>query len=120
MLLMIRQLLGDLPVRQFIGEYFLRQPFSLPGGASSLAHLGNWQVVETILAQPEADVLVVKEGRRWEGAQKPSPDEAARLLDEGYTVLVRHAERRHTEIAELAAGFARDFTAAVDVHLYCT
>ncbi|HWB10132.1 MAG TPA: cupin domain-containing protein [Pirellulales bacterium] len=117
---MIRQLLGDLPVRQFIGEYFLRQPFSLPGGASSLAHLGNWQVVETILAQPEADVLVVKEGRRWEGAQKPSPDEAARLLDEGYTVLVRHAERRHTEIAELAAGFARDFTAAVDVHLYCT
>lgn len=123
---MIRHLLGDVPLRQFIDEYFLRQPFSLPGGASALAHLGNWQVVETILGQPHADVLVVKEGRRWEGnqnknqPQNPSPDEARRLFDEGYTVLVRHAERCHPEIAEMAAGFARDFTATVDVHLYCT
>jgi 50S ribosomal protein L16 3-hydroxylase len=117
---MIRHLLGDVPVRQFIDEYFLRQPFSLPGGALPLARLGDWRVVETILARPDADVLVVKEGRRWEGAQHPSPHEARRLFDEGYTVLVRHAERCHAEIAELAGGFARDFTAAVDVHLYCT
>jgi ribosomal protein L16 Arg81 hydroxylase len=117
---MIQQLLGDVSAQQFIEDFFLRQPFSLPGGALALAHLGNWEVVETILAQPGADVLVVKEGRRREGAQSPSPEEARRLFEEGYTVLVRHAERCHAEIADIAAGFARDFTAAVDVHLYCT
>src|SRR5215469_1710778 len=117
---MIRQLLGDVPLRQFVDESFLRQPFSLPGGAAPLASLGNWSVVETILTQPDADVLVVQEGRRWEGAQNPSADEARRLFDDGYTVLVRHAERCHAGIADLAAGFAQDFTAAVDVHLYCT
>ncbi|HQU43617.1 MAG TPA: cupin domain-containing protein [Pirellulales bacterium] len=42
------------------------------------------------------------------------------MFDDGYTVLVRHAERGHAEIAELAAGFERDFRAAVDVHIYCT
>ncbi|HEV3339654.1 MAG TPA: cupin domain-containing protein, partial [Pirellulales bacterium] len=117
---MIRQLLGDIPVQRFIAESFLRQPFSLPGGAAALAHLGSWEVLETILAQPGADVLVVKEGRRWEGAQSPSPGEARRLFSDGHTVLVRHAERCHAQLAELAAGFARDFRAAVDVHLYCT
>lgn len=117
---MIKQLLGDFSLRRFIDEYFLRQPFSLPGGAASLSHLADWTAAQSILAQPDADVLVVKEGRRWEGNRTPAPEEARRLFDQGYTVLVRHAERCHPEIAELAAGFERDFAAAIDVHLYCT
>jgi 50S ribosomal protein L16 3-hydroxylase len=117
---MIKQLLGEFPLRQFIDDYYLRQPFSLPQGAAALAHLGNWSVVEAILTQPNADVLVVKEGRRWEGNSNPSPDQARRLFDEGYTVLVRHAERCHPQVAELAVGFERDFAAAIDVHIYCT
>lgn len=117
---MIEQLLGEFPLRQFIDEYYLRQPFSLPRGAAALAGLGAWPMVVAILSQPDADVLVVREGRRWEGDRNPSADEARRLFDEGYTVLVRHAERRHPQIAELAAGFARDFAADIDVHIYCT
>jgi 50S ribosomal protein L16 3-hydroxylase len=117
---MIEQLLGDYPLRQFIDEHFLRQPFSLPRAAASVAHLGTWPVVESILAQPDADVLLVKEGRRWEGNRNPSPDEARRLFDDGYTVLVRHAERCHAAIGQLATDFARDFLAVVDVHIYAT
>ncbi|HVX11329.1 MAG TPA: cupin domain-containing protein [Pirellulales bacterium] len=117
---MIEQLLGEFPLRRFIDEYYLRQPFSLPGGATSFKHLASWATLESILAHDEADVLVVKEGRRWEGTQKPTAAEARRLFDDGHTVLVRHAERCHSEIAELAGGFERDFRAAVDVHLYCT
>jgi ribosomal protein L16 Arg81 hydroxylase len=117
---MIKQLLGDFPLRQFIEDYFLRQPFSKPQGAASLTRLGDWAVVESIVAQPAIDVLVVKEGRRWEGNRTPSPEEARRLFDDGHTVLVRHAERCHSEIADLAASFEQDFRAAIDVHLYCT
>lgn len=117
---MIERLLGEFPLRRFIDEYYLRQPFSLPRAAEPFKHLGDWAVVESIIAQPDADVLVVKEGRRWEGSRNPSPAEARRLFDGGYTVLVRHAERCHAEVAELAAGFERDFAAAIDVHIYCT
>lgn len=117
---MIEQLLGEFPLRQFIDEYFLRQPFSLPQGASAFAPLGGWPRITSILSQPDADVLIVKEGQRWEGNRNPLPDEARQLFDDGYTVLVRHAERCDPEIAALAAGFERDFCAAVDVHIYCT
>jgi 50S ribosomal protein L16 3-hydroxylase len=117
---MIQQLLGDFPLRRFIDEYFLLQPFSLPRGAAALAQLGDWSVVAAVLGDANADVLVAKEGRRWKGDHRPSPDEARRLFDDGHTVLVRHAERCHPRIGELAAGFTGDFGAAVDVHLYCT
>lgn len=116
----IEKLLGEFPLHRFIGEYFLRQPFSLPRGAATLTQLGTWPTVEAILAKPDVDVLVVKAGRRWEGNDNPSPDEARRLFDEGHTILVRHAERCHPQLAELAAAFEHDFAADIDVHLYYT
>lgn len=117
---MIEQLLGGFSRRQFIEQYYLRQPFSLPRESAPWTHLAGWAVVKSIVARTDADVLVVKDGRRWEGNRNPTPDEARRLFDDGYTVLLRHAERCHPEIAEMAAGFERDFHAAVDVHIYCT
>lgn len=118
--MIIDRLLGDIPPRDFIEEFFLRQPFSQPGKAGEFASLGDWSALETILSQPEADVLVVKEGKRWEGTRPPTFDEARELHASGYTVLARHAERCHPGIAELAAGFAADFAAPIDVHLYYT
>lgn len=117
---MIEQLFRDFPLRQFLDEWFLRQPFSLPRGAMDLQALGTWQTVELILAQPDADVLVVKAGSRWEGHCPPAPDQARRLFDEGYTILVRHAERCHPRLAELATAFEHEFCADIDIHVYCT
>ncbi|MEX2120480.1 MAG: cupin domain-containing protein [Pirellulales bacterium] len=113
-------LLGQVPRRQFIDEYFLKQPFASAGGASQFTALGNWDTVERLLAHADADVLVVREGRRVELAEPPSYDQARRLHDQGYTVLVRHAERHDVRLADLAGGLRRDFLGPVDVHLYCT
>lgn len=118
--MIIERLLGDIPPREFMEELFLRQPFSQPGKASGFASLGDWSTLEAILARPEADVLVVKEGTRWEGTRLPTFAEARELHAAGYTVLARHTERCHEGIAELAAGFAADFCAPIDVHLYYT
>jgi ribosomal protein L16 Arg81 hydroxylase len=41
-------------------------------------------------------------------------------VEDGYTLLVRHAERHDSRLAELAAGFERDLAAPVNVHMYCT
>lgn len=116
----LEQLLGDRPLADFVDEHLFRLPYSQPGGGRSLAHLGTWETVSEILAQPEADTMIVRRGRRWEGARPGTAAEWRALHDDGYTLLVRHAERQHPELAELAAGFARDFAAPVDIHLYCT
>lgn len=119
--MIIDELLGKIPRSTFMEQHFLRLPFSLPGTASQFCSLGSWETIDAILASPDPDVMVVREGRRWADADRtPSPDEARRLHAEGYTLLVRHAERHHPGIAELARSFAEEFAAPCDVHLYCT
>ncbi len=116
----LRELLGDVPLAQFVNEYFLRLPFSRPGGCRHVVPLADWPAVAAILGQPGVDVLVGREGRPWDGAAPPSPEQARALLAEGYTVGIRHAERHSPGLAALAKGFEEDFLAPVDVHVYCT
>jgi ribosomal protein L16 Arg81 hydroxylase len=117
--MVIERLLGEMPAATFFESVFLRQPFSRPHGADELRTLGTWEAVERILDQRDADVLVCRQGQRRAGAA-PSAAEARALFAEGYTLLVRHAERHDPQLADLARAFARDFAAAVDVHVYCT
>lgn len=116
----LEQLLGDTPKSQFFKEHFLKLPYSQPQGAQAFAELGSWRTIETILERPDPDVLVVREGSRWEENRVPTPEEARQLYADGYTLLVRHAEKDLPELYELAEDFRRDFLAPVDVHLYCT
>jgi ribosomal protein L16 Arg81 hydroxylase len=115
----MEQLLGDMPAHVFIDEYYLRLPLAMPGRASQLTHLGTWATVEAILARPEADVLVAREGKLGEGA-RPTYAEARALHASGHTVLVPHAERHHAGLAGLASRFQEDFGAPINIHLYCT
>ena len=117
---MIEKLLGDVPKRVFVEEYYYHRPFASPGGAEAFARWGTWETVEEVLSRPDADVLVARKGELREGPDVPSYAEAKRLHDEGYTIVLRHAERHHAGLAELAAGFYEDFRAAVNVHVYCT
>ena len=104
----------------FMREHFLKLPYSMPHGADAFRELGSWDVIESLFRHPEPDVLIVKQGRRWEGSSVPPFAEAQRLFRDGHTLLVRHAEKLDPRFAELAAGFERDFAGPVDVHIYCT
>lgn len=116
----LQRLLGEVSLANFCNEYFSRMPFTLPGAASEFQELGSWSTVESIMAQPEADMLVVRQGRRWNGASSPTFNEARQLFNQGYTILVRHAERHDVRLRELADAFTHDFRAPVDIHIYCT
>src|SRR5262245_116902 len=118
--MVIEQLLGPVPKSVFVEEHYLRLPFSRPGGCEHLVGLCGWDTVERILGQPGVDVLVGRGGRRWDENRAPRPEEVRPLLDEGYTIGIRHAERHDPGLAELADGFRRDFLGAVNVHVYCT
>jgi len=119
-LMVIEQLLGDIQRQTFFDEYFLKRPFSLAGRSRDFSPLGSWQILESILAQPAVDVLVVKEGMRWEGDRAPTYLQARELHAAGHTVLIRHAERHEPRLAELAMAFQREFQGPVDIHIYCT
>jgi ribosomal protein L16 Arg81 hydroxylase len=42
------------------------------------------------------------------------------LRDEGYTIIVRHAERRHAGLGELARSFEATFGGPVDIQIFAT
>jgi 50S ribosomal protein L16 3-hydroxylase len=118
--MILERLLGSLSPESFLSELFLRQPHSCPGGAAELCPQGTWQTVLNLLADPAADVLVVRDGQRWEEERSPSAEEAGPLREQGYTLLVRHAERHDPQLARLAAAFESDLGGETDVHIYAT
>jgi 50S ribosomal protein L16 3-hydroxylase len=118
--MVLKQLLGSVSQAAFMQEHFLRLPFALAGGCSHLSACGDWPVVEQVLSSPEADIIVGSAEQRYEGKSPTSLEEARQLLSQGLTVGIRHAERHDASLADLARGFATDFAAPIDIHLYCT
>lgn len=118
--MVLEELLRGAGTGSFMREHFQRLPFALGGGCSHLLACGEWRVVERIVASPGADVIVGSAEQRFGGQLPKSIAEARRLLDDGLTVGIRHAEKHDDSLANLACGFAADFLAPIDIHLYCT
>jgi ribosomal protein L16 Arg81 hydroxylase len=117
--MILDRLLLDVPRSVFMEQYHLKLPFALPGGCKDLVQTAGWPMVEAILRRPGVDLLAVRESAVREGLQTPT-DQGRALLDEGYTLRIRKADRHDAGLAELAEGFRRAFAAPIDVHVYCT
>jgi len=116
----LQTLLGDIPVQQFIAEHYHRLPYSVAGRAQVFSELGTWETLTAILADAKADVLVCRRNEQLSWPLSKTAKDARHLIDDGYTLLVRHAERHDERLAAVAAAFARDFAAPVNIHMYCT
>ena len=116
----LRGMLGAVPRADFIERHYLKLPFAMAGGCRHLTPLGGWDALDRLLRQPEVDLLVGREGSRRAGEPPRSAAEARAVLAEGFTVGVRRAHRGDPALAELAAGFRREFASPIDVHLYAT
>jgi ribosomal protein L16 Arg81 hydroxylase len=117
---MIERLLGDLSPRDFLDRFYTRVPHSRAGGAAGLTTFGGWSSVEKILATPGVDAFAAREGRMWEGGRLPTMSQARELFGQGWTLVIRSAEKHDPELARLAGGFREDFAAPVNIHVYCT
>src|SRR5439155_5762415 len=82
--------------------------------------LGTWKSLAAILSQPTADIFVCRRNEQHAGALPRTEEAAQSLVSDGYTLLIRHAEQHDEQLAEVAAAFARDFSAPVNIHMYCT
>jgi len=116
----LERLLGDTSKRDFIENSYLQQPFSKAGGARELVELGSWRTIDTILPQQDVDVLVARQGELRDDPAPPTPAEARQLHSDGWTLVIRHAEKHVPELDQLADSFRRDFCGEVNIHLYCT
>ena len=111
---------GELPKSAFVEQFYYRQPHSGRCSDPQQLALGSWATIEQILADETADVMIVRSNERYAGEIPRTLASAQALVAEGYTLLVRHAERQHPGIRALAEAFRQDFGAPVDVHLYVT
>jgi 50S ribosomal protein L16 3-hydroxylase len=116
----LQTILGDVPLAWFVSDYYRRLPYSAAGHAQPLRELGTWDALIAMLAREGGDVLVCRQNERYSGDVPHSNEAARRLIDEGFTLLVRHAERHDQRLAKLAAAFAADFAAPVNIHMYAT
>lgn len=118
---MFEQWLGDVPTADFLKRFYLTQPFSLARAGAAFVPLLSWETIARVLPRGEPrDLLVVRDGRLWTGPDPGSASKAETFFKDGYSLVLRHAERHDPALAELADGFARDFGARVVVQLYAT
>src|SRR5690606_7450140 len=111
----VQDLMGDFPLVKFVDEYLFRLPLALSGSTGGARPLGDWRTVEAALADADAKVLILRDGEPYCGAWPPDAAAAQQLSGEGYTIVVRHAERHRADLGDLAADFERTFRGPVDV-----
>lgn len=109
--------LGDLPARDFLDRHWSRLPLARPGGARAFRTPVD---LERILAAEGVDAFLARDAEMWEGGRSPGPARAREMAAEGWTTVVRDAQKHDAGLAEIAAGFARDLGAPVNAHLYAT
>jgi ribosomal protein L16 Arg81 hydroxylase len=116
----IQSLFGDVPLATFIAQHLHRLPFAIAASAKSVCELGTWESFGLMLGPPEGDVFGVRQGEWYNGPALTGLTAVRALVDEGYTVFMRHAERHHPKLAELAAAFEATFLGPVNIHVFVT
>jgi ribosomal protein L16 Arg81 hydroxylase len=117
----VRDLFADRSLAAFVAEYWHRLPFARSGGARDVCQqLGGWETLGIVLGDKSADVLVVRGGEQCAGGRPRSLEEAVALSRERFTIVVRHAERRHAGLRELSRGFEQTFCGPVDIQMFAT
>jgi len=116
----VQSVLGDVPVAKFVADYWRRLPLALSGSARGACELGNGNALGAILAAEGADVMAARDGQRYDGPRPIDLSQAQALSGDGYTIVVRHAERHHQGLAELAQSFEATFCGPVDVQMFAT
>jgi ribosomal protein L16 Arg81 hydroxylase len=116
----VQKLFGDVAAASFVAEYWHRLPWARSGAARRICALGSWETLGEILRDADANVLVVHDGEQCAGVRPTRLEAAQALSGEGKTILVRHAERHHPGLGELARAFEQSFCGPVDVQMFVT
>jgi ribosomal protein L16 Arg81 hydroxylase len=116
----IHELFGESSPDEFVHQYYRRMPYSRSGAAKNFCSFAQWETLERVLAKAGADTMVCRQGEQFTGEAPGSKTEARALCNQGYTLLVRNAQKHDARLAGLADDFAKSFGGQVNIHIYAT
>ena len=117
---MLGEWLGDVTWNAFRERHLRKEPLARACTATSALPLLTWDVLERVLAaKVPADVLVVAKGALVDRKVPKSLDELDALLAAGVGLCLRHTERCHDGLADLARSFEKSLGEA-QVQLFVT
>jgi 50S ribosomal protein L16 3-hydroxylase len=116
----IADIFGPARIVQFIEDYLHRLPYALAGTTNALCGWGAWETLDAVWAAGTAEVLVIRKGEQLLDNIPRTSGNLRTVLNDGYTVRIRHAEHHHPMLLALAEIFAATFEAPVDIHVYAT
>lgn len=117
---MLQELLGPVPVREFLQRYFARVPFAMPERAMHYTHHLTPADFAAMVEHARSVVRVVRQGRMVRDNARLSWAEVQAYHRRGHTLLIRYAERACPKLQVLAEEFAHFFHSPVDIQVYLT
>lgn len=116
----LKQLLQDQPLEEFLQRNFTRIPFSKPNAATEFKHLLNWEVIAKVLDAKKSVTRIVRDGIVTKDYVDVDFKTARDYHKKGHTLLLRYAEASDSALKALADDFSKSFKTEVDIQLYCT
>src|SRR4051812_46074598 len=118
--LLIEDLLGGRPLAWFMAEHWLRAPLAVPGAAAAQVGRASWDTVERLLGDGECDLLVARDGALRDGGRPGDGGAARALLADGWSLVLRRADRHDAGLADLAAALSEEFHGPINLQVYVT
>ncbi len=116
----LQELLGPMPVREFLQRHFTRAPFALPDHDARYTRVFTDADFAAMVEGPRSMLQVVRDGCLVLDQAPLSWAEAQGYYRCGHTLLVRHAERSSTMLQVLAEASANFFHAPANIQVYLT
>jgi 50S ribosomal protein L16 3-hydroxylase len=116
----LQELLGPVPVREFLHSNFTRVPFAMPDRAARYTHDFTEADFAAMVEDSRSILRIVRDGHLVHDNARMSWAEAQAYHRRGHTLLVRYAERSSAKLQAIAEEFARFFHSPVDIQVYLT
>jgi 50S ribosomal protein L16 3-hydroxylase len=115
----LQEMLNPMSLAEFVDRYFLQAPLARPGVCLLSPGKFGMTLLKALLDGEGADALAVRRGEIWADGT-PTSSQLRPLLDGGYTIRIRHAEKHTAELTAIYDEFATAFHGHVDIHVYAT
>src|SRR5687767_10485567 len=116
----LQELLGSVPVGEFLQRTFSRVPLAMPDRAGRYTTHFTEADFAHMVEHARSTLRVVRNGHMVQDNARLSWAEAQDFHRHGHTLLVRHAERACPKVRAIADAFAHFFHSPVDIQVYLT
>jgi len=116
----LQELLGPVPVDEFLQRTFSRVPMAMPDRAGRYTTHFMEADFARMVEHSRSTLRVVQNGHMVQDNARLSWPEAQAFHRRGHTLLVRHAERACPKVQAIAEEFSHFFHSPVDVQVYLT